>query len=92
MQHADENVLISDPQAVPSPHVQASQAAVGSGSAIRDKPSLSLPGPTRVVSLTRDADYLVQHALIDLDALHELQAHSMYLTSLTNLHARGRQT
>ena len=45
-----------------------------------------------VVSLTREAENLVQHALIALGALHELQEDSMYLTSLTNLHARGRQT
>ena len=65
------------------------QATVRSGSARRDKASLLLLCPTMAVSLTRDAQNLVQHVLIALDALHELQAHCMYLTRVDKPAARG---
>ena len=45
-----------------------------------------------IVSLTRDAENLVQHDLIALDALLELQARARPKPRLTNLQTRGRPT
>ena len=90
MLHADENMLISDPQVVPSPHVLPGHNRLRKCQT--QQISLLLPGPTMIVSLTRDAENLVQHDLIALDALLELQARARPKPRLTNLQTRGRPT